>query len=305
MNGRRGIAQLIVLWTLLLLGTLATGFALSMRAEAHAARNGIDSLRAYYQARTGISMAITLLSTLPAEELAGVLIEGEEEDASYYVKISGEGGKININTVSEDNLLEILMRGGLLAAEAESLRDAIFDWKDADDDPRPFGAESVEYAQMREPLFPRNENLASIEELRNVRGVTQELYDRFLSRVFTVHGSGAKVNASEASVIVLNSLPGVSSEAVAEILEKQKEGSKITLADLAGMEVRGLLTQKGLLMFSSGTSSQVYEVISTGRAGERGVIHTVRCLVSVSGRGKDGKSARILRWVDLFIREGG
>ncbi|MCL1926517.1 MAG: general secretion pathway protein GspK [Syntrophorhabdaceae bacterium] len=302
MNGNRGMAQLLVLWTLMLLGTLAAGFALSMRAEAHAARNGIDSLRAYYQARTGISMAITLLSTIPVDDLSGVLIEGEEEDAAYRVEIVGEGGKVNINLVSEEDLLYILKRGGLSGEKAESVCDAILDWRDADDEPRPNGAESSEYARLREPLFPRNGGLASIEELRCVMGVKQEFYDRFLSRVFTVHGSGSQVIAYEASRTVLASLPGVSSEAVAEIMARQSEGSKISSSDLAGMMSRGLLTQRGVLMLSGRSPSQVYEITATGRAGQ-GMVHTVRCLASVDGRGRGNNSAKILRWVDLVTRE--
>ena len=302
MNGRRGIAQLLVLWALLLLGTLAAGFALSMRAEAQAARNGIDGLRAYYQARSGVSRAMMLLSTLPAESLSrGIRIEGEEEDAAYLVEIVGEGGKININSVQEDDLLEILERGGLQDEKAESVRDAILDWRDGDDDPRPFGAESAEYARLREPLVPRNGNLASVEELRYVIGVTQEFYGRFLSRVFTVYGSASRmeVNVSEASGIVLGSLPGVSPEAVEEIQAKQSEGVKFSSAVLADMASRGLLTQKGLSALSIRAFSQVYEITSTGQAG-RGALHTVRCLASVEGRGR--KSVKILRWVDLAAR---
>jgi len=299
MSGRRGIAQLLVLWTLLLLGTLAAGFALSMRSEAQAARNGIDGLRAYYQARTGVSRAIMLLSTFPASNLVWTRIEEEEEDAAYLVEIAGEGGKIDINAVSEEDLFYILRKGGLSDAEAERVRDAILDWIDADDDPRPFGSESAEYARMREPLFPRNGKLASVEELRYIAGITQEFYGRFLSRVFTVHGNASHVNVSEASGIVLGSMPGVSPEAVAEILEKRKEGFPSSPKDLADMATRGLLTQKGLSALSSEATSRVYEITSTGRAG-RGVIHVVKCLVTVGGHGID--SVRILRWVDLAAR---
>ncbi len=301
MKGDRGIAQLLVLWALLLLGTLAAGFSLSMRTEAQAARNGVDDVRAYYQARTGVSRAIMLLSTLPADNVARMAIEGENNDASYRVRVAGESGKVDINFVSEDDLLEILKKGGLPAEEAESLRDAILDWKDADDDPRPRGAEFPEYATLREPLRPRNGNLRSIGELRYVKGVTQEFYDRFLSRVFTAHGDFPQVNVLHAQEMVLRSLPGVSDEAVAEILAKRGEDLPIAPADLAEMAGRGLLTQKGLSMILGSRASRIYEITSTGRA--EGVFRTVRCLVEASGTGA-GK-VRIIGWLDLAPREEG
>lgn len=298
MKGNHGIAQILVLWALLLMGTLAAGFALSMRTEAQAARNGIDDLRAYYQARTGVSRAIMLLSTLPADNVVRMRIEGREGDCSYRVRVAGEGGKVDINSIPEDDLLEILKKGGLPDEEAESVRDAILDWRDGDEDPRPRGAEIAEYARLREPLRPRNGRLASIGELRCVMGVTQEFFDRFLSRVFTVHGTASRIDVNSAPEIVLASLPGVTREAVDEILSKRAEGAPVSPAELPEMAARGLLTQKALSMISGSGTSQIYEIASTGRSGQE-VSHTVRCLTEVGGR----KSVKILRWLDQAGRE--
>ncbi len=297
MRRDRGIAQILVLWALLLLGTLAAGFALSMRTEAQSARNGIDDVRAYYQARTGVSRAFMLLSTLPADNVIRMGIEGGEGDCSYRVRVTGEGGKLDINSVSGDELLEILVKGGLPEEEAESVRDAILDWRDADDDRRPHGAEAAEYSRLPESLLPRNGKLAGIEELRCVAGVTREFFDRFLSRVFTVHGSASRIDPSIASVIVLNSVPGVTREGAAEILSMRSEGAAFSAAELAGMAARGLLTRKAASMLSGRETSQVYEITSTGRAGGN-VSRTVKCLAEVAG----GGAVTVLRWVDLAAR---
>ncbi len=159
------------------------------------------------------------------------------------------------------------MKGGLPEEEAESVRDAILDWRDADDDRRPHGAEAAEYSRLPESLLPRNGKLAGIEELRCVAGVTREFFDRFLSRVFTVHGSASRIDPSIASVIVLNSVPGVTREGAAEILSMRSEGAAFSAAELAGMAARGLLTRKAASMLSGRETSQVYEITSTGRAG--------------------------------------
>jgi general secretion pathway protein K len=301
MMGNRGIAQLLVLWALILLGTLAAGFSLSMRTEAQAARNALDDARAYYQARTGVSRTVMLLSTLPPDNVARMAIEGEDGDASYRVRIASESGKVDINSVSEEDLLGILKKGGLPDEEAEGVRDAILDWKDADDDPRPRGAEFPDYARLPEPLRPRNGNLRGVGELRYVMGVAPEYYDRFLSRVFTAHGNFPQVNAKYAPEIVLSSLPGVSKEAVAEILAKRAADLPVLPADLAEMAGRGLLTPKGLSLVSGGRVSRIYEIIARGRAGAA-VFHTIRCLVEVSGTG--GDRVKIIGWLDLAQREG-
>ncbi|TFH29496.1 MAG: hypothetical protein E4G97_07135, partial [Deltaproteobacteria bacterium] len=137
----RGIALLLVLWALVLLGTLALGFSWSMRTEAMAARNGVDETRAYFQARTGVNRAVVLLASLSVDNVLAASITGEDGDASYAVRIESESGKMDVNLVGEEDLLEILKKGGLPEEEAEGVRDAILDWRDDDDNPRPRGAE--------------------------------------------------------------------------------------------------------------------------------------------------------------------
>lgn len=294
MTGRRGIAQLLVLWALVLLGTLALGFSLSMRTEAQAVRNGVDDARAYFQARTGVARAAVLLATLSVDDVMRMKIAGGEGDASYEVRVESESGKVDINFVSEEVLLEILRKGGLPDEEAESVRDAILDWKDPDDTPRPRGAEAPDYARLQEPLRPRNGKILAVEELRYVKGVTTGFFQGFLSRVFTANGNGPNVNFLRAPEVVLRSLPGVSPEAAAQIVARRAEDPPMTAADLAAMVGQGL-TSQGLALISGGQASNAYTITATGRAGT-GVVHVVRCLAGIAGAGK--KPVKILRWLD-------
>jgi hypothetical protein len=64
----------------------------------------------------------------------------------------------------------------------------------------------------------------------------------------------------------------------------------------------GLLTAQGLALVSGGSSSNVYTITSTGRAGGD-VTHVVRCLVDSSGSG--GKGVKMLGWLDKAPREEG
>ena len=302
MRGNRGVALLLVLWALVLLGTLALGFSWSMRTEALAARNGIDEARAYFQARTGVSRAIALLASLPSDNVLAAAIAGKDGDASYDVRVESESGKVDVNLVGEEVLLEILMKGGLPEEEAESVRDAILDWRDEDDVARPRGAERAEYGRMTEPITPRNGKFRGIGELMHVKGVAGEFHRAFLSRVFTVHGNSPRVNFLRAPEIVLRSLPGVSSEAADRIVSGRREEPPITAADLAAMVGEGLLTAQGLALLSGGSSSRVYTITAAGRAGND-VARIVRCLVEVSGSGEKG--VKMLGWLDNAPREEG
>ena len=303
MRANRGIALLLVLWALVLLGTLALGFSWSMRTEAMAARNGIDEMRAYFQSRTGVNRAVAMLASLSADNVLAASIAGEDGDASYEVRIEAESGKVNVNLVGEEVLLEILKKGGLPEEEAEGVRDAILDWRDEDDVSRPRGAEAAEYGRRTEPITPRNGTIRGIGELMHVKGVTKEFHEAFLSRVFTVHGKSAQLNFLRAPEIVLRSLPGVSAEAADRIVTGRREEPPISAADLAAMVGEGLLTAQGLALISGGASSNVYTIIATGRAGDD-VTRVVRCLVEVSGSG--GKRVKMLGWLDKAPRgEGG
>jgi general secretion pathway protein K len=296
------VAQLLVLWALLLLGTLALGFSLSMRTEAQAARNGVDDARAYFLARTGVQRAVVLLSTLPADNVMRMEIAGSEGDASYEVRLESESGKVDVNQVSEEVLFEMLKIGGLPEEEAEAVRDAILDWRDQDDTPRARGAEAAGYAQLPEPVVPRNGKFLSVSELRYVKGVTPDTFRRFLSRVFTAHGNSPKVSYLLAPEIVLRSLPGVSPEAAARIVARRGEEPPMSAADLAAMVGEGLMTSRGLALVSGGRASNVYAITATGRAGS-GVVHAVSCLAEVAGGGK--KAVKILRWLDQVPAEVG
>lgn len=297
----RGFAQLLVLWALLLLGTLAMSFAFSMRTEAQASRNGMEGVRAYFQARTGVERALVLLRSGPADGQSALRVSGADGDAGYEVRIEQEGGKVDLNYVSEPLLKGILKQGGLTAEEAEQLGDAILDWRDEDDIPRRNGAEAPDYAGLPEPLRPRNGRLASLEELRYVRGVTPVLYAGLFSGAFTVFGGGPQVNVNAAPVEVLRMLPGFTPESAARVVQRREESPFRSIAELSlflgGEGVRGEL----LPHLTTVSSSRFYTITSTGRAGGQ-VVRSIRCTIDVAGAGRD--VVKILRWEDqVFLDE--
>lgn len=300
MRGEKGVALLGVLWALVLLGMLGTAFAFAMRTEAQAARNGLDGARAYYQARNGIYRAVALLSSSPLDNVLKTAIAGEEEDASYDVKIAAEGGKIDVNLVTEVVLKEVLRRGGFSPEEAESVGDSILDWRDDDDMPRANGAEFPYYGSLPEPLKPRNGKLLTVDELLSVKGVTPDLYRRFLSRVFTVHGSST-VDINEAPVEVLRVLPGFTAEAADALVAFRPDHPFQSPSDVTNFLSGQGLPLTAVPLFSTSSASKVYTITSVGKAGGK-IARGIACRVEIGGRGP--KLVKIVHWMD-YVDLGG
>jgi len=100
----------------------------------------------------------------------------QDEDRVRYGAVD-EGGKIDVNTASEETL------AGLERLPAEAL-DAILDYRDGDSDTRAAGAEQEYYDRLPHPYVIPNGPLSTIEELLLVKGVTGAL----------VYGEDANLN---------------------------------------------------------------------------------------------------------------
>lgn len=295
MSDTRGVALVIVLWALLLLGTLGMSFAFAMRTEALAARNGLDGARAYYQARTGINRAIALISSSPLDNVLRAPIAGGEEDATYEVKIASEGGKIDINLVAEETLKGILRKGGLSPEDAETIGDSILDWRDEDDMPRPNGAESAYYLSLPAPVKPRNGRFAAVDELLSVKGVTPDLYGRFLSKVFTVYGNSLFVDINEAPAEVLRVLPEFTPETARAVVERRLAAPFRSPAELVVFLSDSKISPAAAKLLSTTSLTRVYTITSVGTAGGK-IGRAVACRVEIGAGG--AKSVKILRWMD-------
>ena len=291
---RKGIAQLVVLWALLLLGTLAMSFAFSMRTEAQASRNGLETSRAYFLARTGVGKTIVLLSTGATDNVLAAPVTGEEDGATYEVRVVPENGKVDINRISEEGLKEILRNSGLSEDEVENMGDAILDWRDEDDERRPAGAEEQDYASLPEPVKPRNGRLASVGELRYVRGVPPEFFSRVLANVFTVDSGRPGVNINAAPLEILRVLPGFTPELAALVVERRNESPFRSPGEIAAFLAAEGAGPLAIPVVSSSAASRVFTITSTGKA-EGTVTRVIRCTVEAGG----GRNpSRIRRWED-------
>jgi hypothetical protein len=133
-------------------------------------------------------------------------------DESFSVKIRGEGGRININALIQN---EPVHRGlatnffhlwGLTNEEADILFDCMVDWMDADDEKTTHGMERKDYLEASGQAYtsyPFNRPFYNLEEITNVPGFKKIIANLPDWRdYFTVYSAGKlDVNEAEAKVL--------------------------------------------------------------------------------------------------------
>ena len=307
-RGRRGVAIVIVLWVVLVLSLLISGFAFTMHVETEVASFARKQLKAEMLARSGIEVArMQLILDLQSPTEGGfdalnqawatneeLYVDHELGDGTYNVKVIDEESKIPINSATEPLLKRLLNLLGVDPLDGDIIVDSILDWIDADDLTRLNGAESDYYESLSPPYHAKNAPLDRIEELLLVRGVTPELFHGSpatkdadaqpgLESVLTTMSSG-QVNVNTASAIVLRALLNIDEGQVQAILNL-RDGSD----GIAGTDDDQPFTSIDQFLLTLGTvdettkqlvtvNSSFFTVTSTGEVGgvKRTIITTLR-----------------------------
>ncbi len=101
------------------------------------------------------------------------VLEENSEALSGLLTLASATSEDTDETLSSDNIAVTLLLA--LPGMTEDIADAILDWLDEDEEPRPYGAEIEYYSTLPTPYEPNNGPLQSVEELLLVRGVTPTL----------------------------------------------------------------------------------------------------------------------------------
>jgi len=159
--------------------------------------------------------------------------------------VRDEESRLNLNTATTDTLKNLFaLITELKITEMEALADCIADWRDADSDKSPDGAEESEYLSKRPSYEPKNGDFESVEELLLVKGMTPALFSK-VSPFVTVYGSG-KVNINTASKYVLMAL-GLSENGADAVLFYRlgNDGIEGTEDDAAAQNVNAIAGEIG------------------------------------------------------------
>jgi general secretion pathway protein K len=251
-----GTALVVGLWLLAILSLSSLGMAYQVRLGARSSSMSRKRQEALYLCKAMTARATAALerdlNEYDARNEAWAahhpfIEEGWLEDLGLDEKAWGrveysvrdESGKINVNVVGERYLWN-------LAILEPAWTSAILDWVDADDVPRPGGAESEYYARLTPPRLPRNAAVMALDELLAVKGMTPEFFLNGVEdlveappeaadgsgdpagafetgprSVLTVYGDSGLININTARPEVLAAIsPSLSEETVRGIAER-------------------------------------------------------------------------------------
>ena len=235
---RKGFALMAALWLVVIVG--ATGYELSVRSRtrrlavanalettqaAAAADAALETVRAGLENRLAHPLdartrAISDATLDPWSDLrfirADTILLGDERAVA---RVYDAGARLQINRATEAEVRRLFVALRLDAGEADRLVQRIMDWRDRDTFRRARGAERDDYLRAGARRLPSDADFTRIEELRDVDGITPELYAR-VAPFMTVLGTG-QINLNSAPAPVLSSLPGLGDEAIALILRAQ------------------------------------------------------------------------------------
>jgi general secretion pathway protein K len=193
-SDRTGIALIVVLIVIVVLGILAGGFAYTMRVETTLARNASFNTELDWIGRAGVGHCQWVLSQMcpqePYEALTQAWAKGTGSkctndvemgevvvgNGSFTWEIEDQDRYFNINRVDEQLLNEALTIIGVDAGQMTAIVSSILDWRDTDSNPRMSGTESEVYEQQDPPYVAKNGPFDDMSELLLVRGVTQGMY---------------------------------------------------------------------------------------------------------------------------------
>lgn len=220
-----GIALVLVLWVLALLSAIAGSLVFSSRTEVSMAGNLASLAQAEALADAGVYKAIHELAR-PQTDLQrwkgdGLIRPWNFQGTRLRVKILDESAKVDLNAAPTVLLKGLFRALGVGEADADALADAVADWRDADDLRGLHGAEKADYAAAGKAYGPANAPFETIDELRQVLGISDELF-RKLELLVTVHSRQPGINTAVAPREVLLALPGATPEQVDVFLEQRR-----------------------------------------------------------------------------------
>lgn len=219
-----GIALVIVLWMLALLSVIAGSLVFSSRTEVQITSNLASQAKIEALADAGVYRAIMELARPKTPDPQQWKADGlprrwQYREAELMVTIMDESGKVDINAAPRPLLVGLFLSVG--ADNAEALADAVTDWRDPDDFRNPNGAEKEDYLAAGLGYVPANAPFENIEELRQVLGMTDQLYHR-LEKAITVYSGQAGLNTAVAPREALLALPGATPEAVDQFISQRQ-----------------------------------------------------------------------------------
>ena len=286
MRHERGLALILVLWSLMLLTAVAVSFGYAVRVETAVGSALSDQVRAEAVAASGVRRAIVGVLTEDKElrwPVDGRVHEIPWPEAVLRASVRAESAKIDLNHAPRE-LLMGLFANLLPASDAEGLADAVLERRQRVDGPPPASPQPrrIRAARIAEATRPA---FRSVDELAQLPGFAPDSVWR-LRPYLTVHGGKAKVDAASADVAVLAAVPGVTPEAAAQFVrERAARSSDMQALDLS-------LLGEGITYLDATPKSTVANIRALARL-NGGAVAMVESVLKI---GSGGKPFELLEW---------
>jgi type II secretory pathway component PulK len=293
----RGAAVMLALWALFLLSAMLISWALDIDTRLKNGSIANRAVEAQAMACSGAEVAFHPAVLPGSNVLRGSLGPGQ----SYEARITGEGGRINLNWLVSppenpariEFLRKYLETKGVDLNDRDHMIDCLLDWVDPENLVRLNGAED-------EPDYkPANKLLISLEELKRVRG-----WEEFTSRAdwdsdLTLKSTGP-IDISWAPREVLLALPDLTPNRVDQFLAIRRGPDEVDGTDddvkFKSMDepalALGIPTAQLLASGLVALNDPVLRVESVGKSGA--VTRTVRMVI-----GKSGNSILLKSWKEF------
>jgi general secretion pathway protein K len=292
----RGIALMIVLWTLTILMVIVFSFSYMARTETYSTLSFKNGTSNKFLAEAGIERGIMEIFYRQMNKDATVEMDSSQRwkiDATpyqeqlgngyYTVRITGEHGKVDINTASEVVLKNLFINLGIPSEEVDTIVDSIMDWKDPDDLHRLHGAESDYYISLPNPYRAKDADFETVEELLMVKGMTPEILYGTNTRkgainFLTVNSHQHNIDINAAPKEVLMALPGMSPELADSIVEYRKSKEIENPAEIN-------LPAEAFPYVSFGGDAGIFTIDAFGRQGNEKGGYAIRATVAIASEG--------------------
>jgi general secretion pathway protein K len=266
-RGRRGVALMLVLWLIVVLGVVATAIAAASHADATLTENLRARATARYAAESGVALAARQLEHMLRDASSADARAREFQDVDRHfdhlrevpigrgrfgLAVIDLNGRIDLNR--NPSVVQSLFAQFTDPDRAERAASALADWIDADDYVRAGGAELADYVTMDSPYAPRNAPLDRLDDLPHVLYVGDALAAAVAPYV-TVASDGL-VNLNSAPEPVLAALPGIGLARARDIVARRTAGETFTsaaaLGDLGAASALVTIMPSRLLIVSRG-----------------------------------------------------
>ncbi len=218
----RGIALLVVLLGVALMTLIIVDFSTTAALGYLSAANQANEIRAYYLARSSVSVGLALLAEdsrldalmqTPSDSLNDVWAAPfppvDVDGGTASLSVVDEARKLNLNQlinasngqINEQFAAELERLFTILGVSPEIIP-AIADWIDTDSiSSGQGGAEMDYYMRLMPPYAPRNGPMPTIGDLKMVRGVDDATFERLLPFVTVMPEMQVNVNTAPPEVL--------------------------------------------------------------------------------------------------------